>query len=245
MSRSQVFLFVFLLTISLILLVLSQNADLVISTNASTVILFPVRAVSNYFQYLAVSQKKIDELETRLSTLQIENQNLRNILSTSALPDTLVRGNFRLMKANIIGRDPSNFNGFLYIDKGETDGLTINSPAIVQEKVVGRVKALSEHTGIIETLENAGFAISAVDSRTGIHGIVKKNSLLRFEYIRIEDDIRELDSVFTSGLSEIFPKGILIGLVADIKYRDDLFFKEVIVTPAVRINQLDYVYVIY
>ncbi len=224
---------------------MNQNADLYISAHISEIILFPVRSISNYFQYLNISQKKIDALEVEISKLQIENQNLKNHLELSGLPDTITTANLRLIKVNIIGRDPTNFNGYLYIDKGKNDDLNINDPVIIQNKLVGRIKSLSDRTGIVETFENIGFTISAVASKTNIYGIAKQNGQLMLEYIKLDDEINNGDSIFTSGLSEIFPKGVLIGTVSEIRYKDDLFFKEVVITPAIKINKLNYVYVAY
>lgn len=245
MGRIQIILFVILFTISLIFIVLNQNADLYISAHISEIVLFPVKSISNYFQYLNVSQKKIDALEVEISKLQIANQNLKNHLQLSELPDTITTTNLRLIKVNIIGRDPTNFNGYLYIDKGKDDGLNINNPVIIQNKLVGRIKAVSEKTGIVETFENIGFAISAVTSKTSIYGIAKQKEQLMLEYIKLDDEINIGDSIFTSGLSEIFPKGVLIGTVSEIRYKDDLYFKEVVITPAIKINKLNYVYIAY
>ncbi|MGB9720887.1 MAG: rod shape-determining protein MreC [bacterium] len=245
MSRIQIFLFIIFSTISLIFIVLNKTADFYISTHLSEILLFPVRHLSNFFQYLSISQKRIDELESKLSEIQVENENLKNSLRNLSVPDTILKQNLRLLKANIIGRDPLNFNGFLYIDRGKSLGLNINNPVILQDKLVGRIKALTTNTGIVETFENEGFAISAVDVKTGIYGIVRKNNRLTFEYVKIDDEINKGDSIYTSGLSEIFPKGIFVGTVAEINYSNDLFFKEVIITPALKINQLNYVYIIY
>ncbi len=245
MSRIQVFLFIFLSAISLFFIALNKNADFYISTHLSEILLFPVRYISNYFQYLNISQNKIDKLESTLSQLQIENENLKNTMKSLALPDTIQRQGIRLLKANIIGRDPKNFNGFLFVDKGKSSGLNINNPVILQDKLVGKVKSLSDNAGIVETFENEGFAISAIDARTSIYGIVKKNDQLIFDYIKIDDEIYQGDSIYTSGLSEIFPPGIFIGKVAEIIYKDDLYFKKIVITPALKINQLNYVYIIY
>lgn len=149
------------------------------------------------------------------------------------------------MKANIIGRDPTNFGGFLYIDKGIADSLNINAPVIIQNKLVGKIKSISEKIGIVETFENKGFSISAVDGKTGIYGIAKQDGDLTLEYLKLDDEINYGDSIFTSGLSEIFPKGILIGTVSEIKHNDELFFKKAVITPAIKINKLNYVYVVY
>jgi rod shape-determining protein MreC len=166
-------------------------------------------------------------------------------MKSLVLPDTIRKQGIRLLKANIIGRDPTNFNGFLFVDKGKSSGLNINNPVILQDKLVGKVKSLSDNAGIVETFENEGFAISAIDARTGIYGIVKKNNQLIFDYIKIDDEIYQGDSIYTSGLSEIFPRGIFIGKVTQIIDKDDLYFKKIVITPALKINQLNYVYIIY
>lgn len=246
MSKGQLFIFAILLSISLTFIFLSERTDLYISNYLSEFLLFPINVFSDYFQYLYISQKKIDLLETEISRLQIENQQLKDRLNLITSQDTISLPDLRILKANIIGRDPQNFNGFLYIDKGHKDGLHINAPVLFQNKIVGKIKFLSENTGIVETIENPGFAISAMDIRSGIVGIAKKKRELHFEYIKIEDDVMLSDSLYTSGLSENFPRGLMIGTVSDIRKKEgDLFFREVIIKPAISVNMLNYVYVIY
>lgn len=246
MPRIQLLIFGSLSVISIVCILLNQNADLYLSNRLSEVLLYPVKLVFNYFQYLYVSQEKIDRLEADISKLQIENQILKNSLNSLMAPDTITNLSLRILKANVIGRDPQNFNGFLYIDKGYKDGLSTNLPVVFQNKIIGRIKSLSENTGIVETIENPGFALSAVDARSGILGIVKKKkNQLYFEYIKINDDVKFSDSIYTSGLSENLPRGLMIGTVSSVKEKDDLFFKEVIIEPALSINKLNYVYVVY
>ncbi|MEO0095296.1 MAG: rod shape-determining protein MreC [candidate division WOR-3 bacterium] len=245
MSRVQLLIFGSLSVISLVFIILNQNVDLYLSNRLSEVLLFPIKLVFNHLQYLSVSQKKIDLLESEISKLQIENEMVKRSLNSLMDADAITYQQLRLLKANIIGRDPQNFNGFLYIDRGYKDGLSINAPVVLQNKIIGRVKSLSANAGIVETIENPGFAISAVDSRSGIYGMVKRKKQLHFEYIKFNDDVILNDSIYTSGLSENLPKGLMIGTVSLVKEKDDLFFKEVIIEPAISINKLHYVYVIY
>ncbi|MCX7995281.1 MAG: rod shape-determining protein MreC [candidate division WOR-3 bacterium] len=246
MSRIQIFIFSALLTISLVFILLNENADLYLSNRCAAVLLLPIRIYFNYFQYLEISQKKIDHLESELSRLNIENQMFKNRLGLLSSSDNTLSNQFRILKANIIGRDPQNFNGFLYIDKGKNDSITTNAPVILQNKIVGRVKSVFSDIAIVETFENSDFAISGKDVRSGIYGIVKKKRQLLMEYIKINDNVTIGDSIYTSGLSDIFPEGLLIGVVSDVREKKgDLFFKEVIIEPAISINRLNYVYVIY
>ena len=152
---------------------------------------------------------------------------------------------YQLKKAQIIGRDPSNINGFLYIDVGQKNEVRTEQPVLSIDGLIGKTKFVGADYTIVETLEKNGFAVSALDVNTGIHGIVKNQGNLVFDFIRIEDDINIGDSVFTSGMSDIFPEGILIGTVKKIDESSDQFFKPVYLKPSVRINQLNYVYLVY
>lgn len=205
--------------------------------------LFPIQKISGYLNQLIVTGKRIEELEISLSTLIIENEELKKKLPK--IEDTTSLKGIRLLKANIIGRDPANFNGFLYIDKGSNDSIYLNQPVVIAGKLVGRIKSFTQGNGIVETLERPGFAISGFDTKTGIYGIIRKNRQLKFDYVKKDDEIFIGDTIFTSGLSETFPPGIIIGFVEKIGNTEDLFFKEVILRPAVSVNKLSYVYLLF
>ena len=120
----------------------------------------------------------------------------------------------------------------------------MNQPAISINGLVGKIKYVGFNYSIVETIENKGFTVSAVDVNTGIHGIVKNKGNLIFDFIKINDAINIGDAVYTSGMSEIFPEGIFIGRVKKIERGDDLFFKPVYITPGVQVNRLTHVYII-
>jgi rod shape-determining protein MreC len=52
------------------------------------------------------------------------------------------------------------------------------------------------------------------------------------------------ENVVTSGLSSIYPEGIKIGVVAEVKENEYVFFKEIRIKPAVDFNRLEEVFVI-
>jgi len=174
--------------------------------------------------------------------MRLQNSELRKHLpEDSVLP---IVTPYELTKAHIIGRDPTNINGYLYIDKGRSSGILVDQPVLTAKGIVGKVHHVSERYSIVETIEHEGFAISAIDIHTGIHGIVRKNAYLLFDFIRVDDTIAISDSIYTSGMSEIFPEGILIGFISRIAEPHDPFFKPVYINPAVKINQLTYLYVL-
>ncbi len=242
MSRPQIILFSTLLIISITLLSLNEQTKLNLSTELSSVLLFPVKTVTQFLHFLSISNARITELEIELHQLQLENNQLKKRI----FHDTtrIVTTDYELIKADIIGRDPSNINGFLYIDKGQQQNMYTNQPVVSLNGLVGKIKYVGTKYCIVETIENQGFAVSAIDINTGIHGVVKKKGELIFDYIKKNDELIIGDSIRTSGMSEVFPQGILIGIVKKIERGTHPFFKPVYITPSVRINRLSYVYII-
>lgn len=242
MSRFQIILFSFLTALALSFLLLSPAADLKISTGLSSVFLLPIRIVGRYVEYLGVSRDRIEKLERDLTRLTLENAELNDRLSTDSI--TLVPAGYRLIRAKVIGRDPTNFNGFLYIDRSRHDSLAPGQPVIINNGLVGRVKYAGDFTSIVETIENSGIAVSARDTRTGVQGIVKQESGLILAYIKILDPIQAGDTIVTSGMSENFPAGIIIATVSNVRETGDLLFKKVALRPCVPVNRLNYLYVV-
>ena len=243
MSRRQLLILVTLLIISTVCLSLYEQTKLLVSSRVSSVLLFPVRTAAGFWQFLLISHNRITELEKTVNVLQLENTELRRKIMLDTTELTLTE--FKVVRTKIIGRDPTNINGFLLIDKGETDKLYVNQPVVAVTGLVGRIKYVSTAYSIVETIDNRGFAVSALDSKTGVHGIVKQRGNLYFDFIKTRDEVHIGDSIFTSGMSNIFPEGILIGTVSRIGTDNDLFFKPIQLIPSVHINQLLSVYVLF
>jgi rod shape-determining protein MreC len=243
LPRGQIVFFAVLLIISITFLSLGEHTKLTISTRISPILLFPVRTITALLDFLTVSSVRITELETTVNKLRLENAECKKIilLDTTHYRTTM----YQLKKAQIIGRDPSNINGYLYIDVGQNAQVRLEQPVLSIDGLVGKTKYVGDYYTIVETIEKRGFAVSALDANAGIHGIVKNQGNLIFDFVRIEDELFLGDSIFTSGMSNIFPEGILIGTVKRIDESADQFFKPVYIKPSVRINRLNYVYLVY
>jgi rod shape-determining protein MreC len=243
LSRRQLIFFLSLVTLSVISLLLHEPTKLVFSTRLSSVLLFPIKTITGIVEFLTISNSRIQKLETTVNRLKLENAELRE----KALQDTteLTETRFTLLKARVTGRDPSNINAYLYIDKGREYQVYVNQPVISMGGLVGKIKFVDNHYSIVETIESQNFAVSALDLENGIHGIVKQREGLVFDYVRKTDEIAIGDSLYTSGMSEIFPAGILIGTVQDIQPMDDLFFTKVFVISSAQVNRLTSVYVLF
>jgi rod shape-determining protein MreC len=201
-----------------------------------------VKILTNYQQFLDVNSQRIEGLEREIEILKRKNTELvKNQKSQTGDPENTL---FQLIKSQIIGRDPLNINGYLTINKGSNHGIKIDQAVICKDGLVGRIKYAGANESLVETIENNTFSVSAIDQRTDVHGMVIRFRQLQFEYIRKDDRISVNDTIITSGMSDIFPPGIVIGFVSNIEIKNDLFFKSIYLEPAARVNSLYYVYVI-
>jgi rod shape-determining protein MreC len=240
--RRQLIFFSILLVIPVVFLSLHESRKLIVTAELSRVLLYPIHKISQYSHYLFISHGTIEKLEIELQLLRLENAELKTRIEIDTISWAPIR--FEILKAYIAGRDPSDINSFLHIDKGIQDGVRAYQPVMTANGLVGVVKFADDRTSIIETIEHRGFAVSAVDMDANIHGVVKKRDNIVFDFVRKNDPVHVGDSIFTSGMSEIYPAGILIGTIEDIGTSDDMFFKPVFLIPSVQINQLAHVYLL-
>jgi rod shape-determining protein MreC len=240
--RRQLIFFSILLIIPIVFLSLHQSSKLIAAAHLSRILLFPIHKISQYGHYLFISHNTIEELEIGIQQLRLENAELRTRIEIDTVHWEPTR--FEILKAYIAGRDPSDINSYLHINKGTEHGIRVNQPVMNAQGLVGVVKYADRGTSIIETIEHRGFTVSAVDINTNVHGVVKKRDNIVFDFVRKTDAVNVGDSVYTSGMSEVYPAGILIGTVQHIGTSDDMFFKPVSLLPSVQINQLAHVYLL-
>ncbi|MDE1920968.1 MAG: rod shape-determining protein MreC [Candidatus Omnitrophica bacterium] len=148
--------------------------------------------------------------------------------------------------ADVIGRDPSDWNASLIIDRGRAEGLKVGQPVVNPLGVVGRVFETGEHTAKVVLLSDPTFAVAAVDQRSRENGLLTGTleGNLRFEYLTDKADVKVGDVLVTSGLSTAFPEGILIGRITNVSASANVHSVDCLVTPAVDLSQLEEVIII-
>lgn len=155
---------------------------------------------------------------------------------------------YHLVPARVIARSPSTWYQYIMLDKGENDGIVRNMAVISPQGLVGRVASTSPHTAQVNLLTDREMAVGVVsqDSRE-TRGIVEgagDDNLLRMANIPYYSPINIGERVVTSGLSEIYPPGIVIGTIQDITDEPGGLLKSAEVKPAVQFDQLEEVLLI-
>ncbi|MHB8917808.1 MAG: rod shape-determining protein MreC [Desulfocucumaceae bacterium] len=194
-------------------------------------------------------KKKITELEGRLrqyDEVRAENDRLKKMLDFKAgVAQTL---GYDLVGASVIGRDPGNWFGIITINKGARDGLKTNMAVLSEQGLVGRITSVSQNTAevLLVTDSRSGVASLVQESRTPgiIEGIASSPGRVRMVHIPIGIEINKGQTVVTSGLGSLYPKGIPIGWILEADKEPSGLFSSAVIVPFVDFNRLEEVMVI-
>ena len=203
----------------------------------------------NYF-YLVSAAKENSCLKRKLN-LAIEKNNrcYETDLSNIRLRKLL---NFRktidhkLLASEVIGKDPSLWFKTVIIDKGRLDGIEKGLPVIVPEGIVGQIIHAADNYSKVLLIIDRNSAVDAVAQRTRARGIItgEDNDRCGFKYVLSKHDIHIGDTIISSGLDGVFPKGFLIGKISKIVKNSAGIFQEVAVIPYVDFEIIEEVFVI-
>jgi rod shape-determining protein MreC len=188
-------------------------------------------------------RREVTTLKTRLINMDEairENERLARLLEFKR--STV----FSSIGANVIGRDPSNWNSIIIIDKGSKDKVTVGLPVVSALGVVGKVAEVSPDMSKVILLTDPSFSVVAITERSREVGLISGTlqGMCRMKYIDANVPLEIGDQIMTSKLSSSFPEGLLIGEVISINATESGKTIGCIVKPAVPLSQLEEVLVI-
>jgi rod shape-determining protein MreC len=213
------------------------------------VITAPFTFISNIWNdyiYLIDTNKDNEKLKQKVNELHVQCMNLEELRSENKrLRDMLdfkvAHQEFKLFPASLLTQDITLVFKTAVIDKGSRSGFFINMPIVNPRGVVGRVVAVSPHTSQVLLITDPNSSIPALIESTRVKGIVKGTggNTLSLEYVRRTEEINIGDFVITSGLLGIFPKGLKIGSVQDIKRDERKIFADITLAPCVDMGKIE------
>ncbi len=185
-----------------------------------------------------------------LDSLKMENYLYREVLATNQRLQQLLQ--FKnttdqpVIAAQVIGMDPTGWFQSVIIDKGKNAGIKLNMPVVNAEGVVGKLVAVSYNYAKVLLIIDQNSAVDRIIQRSRDNGIVKglSSKVCALDYVLKSSDVHVGDIVVTSGLGGIFPKGIPVGEVIDVKDPAGELFKDVKIRPVADFSKLEELLVI-
>lgn len=199
---------------------------------------------------LKEENQKLKEKNSQLeqSLRELENIKTQNATLKEYLNLTEKYGEYKTIPGYVINKDISNYSKTIVINLGKNDGVEENMTVIGDEGLVGHIISVTNSTAKVQTIIDTASSVSCSMSTTKdsivCKGTLDDNSTLKAMYIPTDANIIQGDSIETSGLGGIYPKGIHIGTVKKVTNTQNLTDRYAIVETAVNFDKLDTVLVI-
>jgi rod shape-determining protein MreC len=177
---------------------------------------------------------RLEAERLRLQALQSEetrqeNARLRRLLELrERLPLSALAG-------EIVGREEDGWVRALTVNRGRGSGVTRQVPVIVPDGLVGRVLQVRAGASVIQLLNDPASTVGGVVQRTRTPGLVEGHAegSLRLKFMARGAQVEVGDLVVTSGVGNLFPKGLPIGRVVAIQDKGSALFHFAVLAPVV------------
>jgi rod shape-determining protein MreC len=190
------------------------------------------------------------ELRERVDQLTAERNNALeraaelDLLRTKlALP---TRPQYRELAANVISRDASLWFRRLTIDRGTLNGVRRDMPVTTAGGIVGRIISVGPNFAMVQVITDkhagVGAMLQASRAMGEIRGLEKDRTELR--NISTSEKVEVGESVVTTGLDRIYPKGLLVGTVESIEADPNAPWHKIVVKPAAPVDRVEHVLVL-
>ena len=160
--------------------------------------------------------------------------------------------------AQIVGLSPNNWYESFIIDKGTNDGIERYMPILSDNGLAGHVSEVYEHYALVESVVSENSYIYGQINRKdgdlvavqGARGYsstdtgVIDDDLCMIQFVTNDIDITVGDEIVTSSLGDIYPPGLNIGTVIEIRPIGTGYESLAYVKPAVNLDQMNMVLII-
>ena len=216
-------------------------------------------ATSNFFQQIwnfrstaaenEQLKQKLAETEAQLNNArhaEAENQRLQSLL------DLKQKNEIKSVPARVIARDPSVWFNTITINRGSTSGIAVNMPVVTGGGIVGRVITVSPFASqvMIITDEKAGAgAVVGQLGQSGALGSVRGRgdlgvAVIEMRYVSGLEKVEVNDTVMTTGQDGIYPPGLNVGRVVDVKNGTATQAHQILIQPGAQLDHLEEVAVL-
>lgn len=230
-KNSSWFVFVFLEIICFYFIFSDNSYQKSVFVNSSNEFVGRIYSVSgsitSYFGLKSQNQELLKQnAELQLQVLALEND-LHKIKTDSTEIKAFVNNRAELRKdydmtiAQVVNNSVHQLNNLITINKGSKDSVQTDMGVISHQGIVGVVRAVSTNFAVVQPVLNPDTRISCKLSNSNVPGtLIWDGQDRRYAYLTDYPEYEKFekgDTVVTSGYSDFFPEGIMVGVVEDFK----------------------------
>lgn len=210
-----------------------------------------VKVFTEYEDLLAENKKIKEELANAQAELRdaeqyiVENKSLRGIIGLAQEQQDL---EFAL--AHVTGKELGGYSQTMTLDKGSLQGIEPKSLVITGEGIVGYINEVGSTWCKVTTILDPTCEIGVVLTRSGQAAVLQGDTTLspdgrcKASYLKNDVTLAVGDNLETSGIGGIFPDGLFVGRIKEIKSEASGLSQYAVIEPAVNIKEVETVFII-
>ena len=195
--------------------------------------------------YLYDTNNNVIVFKEENNALKKEIKELKNLLE-------LKNTNYKLKYASVISRNTKDYFEEVIIDVGKKDGIKENLAVITKDGLIGKIIKVTNKTSTVRLITSSNIynkiSVNIEADNKSVTGIITSydslTNSLTIEGITENVNIQTGSLVTTTGLSDIYPSGILVGRVSRVM-KDNFDLAYILkVEPTENLSSFHYVAVI-
>ena len=207
-----------------------------------------VKGYGDYFLNLRTAESENSKLKKEVQELQVEVQKNKELSVENKRLKTLLElkqeSTYRILTAQIIGRDTSIWFNAAVVNRGSLDGVKLNMPIVINGGLVGRVTAVSPLTAQFQLItgdkSGLGGIVGEIGSSNAL-GVIRGaggRSRLEMSYVPGDITVSVGDSVYTTGQGGVYPAGLKVGEVEEIREGSASVPHQIFIKPSAKISAM-------
>jgi rod shape-determining protein MreC len=215
-------------------------------------------ATSGFFQQIwnfRSTAQQNEQLKERLAQIETELHTARQAAAETerlkALLNLNEQTNIQNVPARVIARDPSVWFNTITINRGSSSGVEVNMPVVTAGGIVGRIITVGPWASqvMLITDEKAGAGAVIGQLGSGALGSVRGRAdlgvgLIEMKYVSGLEKVEVNDYVMTTGQDGIYPPGLNIGRVVEVKSGTATTAHQILIQPGAQLDHLEEVAVL-
>jgi rod shape-determining protein MreC len=210
----------------------------------------PLEYPASQVRSLFSSWRDNQELRLRLAVTSLENISLKEAARENdefrKLLELKSRTRWLLKAARVVGREPAARAPFLVIEPGDPKDIRDDMPAVSDRGLVGKVVNSGPKYFQVATIFDPDSRVSAIVARSLVLGIFRTDRGQRciLDRVSLRSDVREGDTVLTSGYGQVFPSGLMLGTVERIRVDKRQLTMNIEISPSLDLNRTSQMFII-
>ena len=217
---------------------------------AGSAIAMPFQGIGNIFSNLTADQQTLSDLRAENEQLRSRNAELEETnQSTQRLQGLLdLKNNYNLQStgARVISGSTDSFNNTIVIDKGTSSGLAVGMPVVDSGGVIGQIIECGPTTSTVRLITDEKSGVAAMVQSSRAQGMLMGSASrqITLNLINTNQKVAVGDTVVTSGLGGVFPKGLPLGKVTSVEAAPGSIYYTIVIEPYGNVSSNEEVMVI-